>query len=65
MRRDSDAYKVFRCDYCGTDAQLVEARIFWTETDTLSDGRRLHLPAVYCSPYCGQSATRRSGSGRG
>ncbi len=57
---------VFRCDYCGQIADLRCAVIFWTETETaVDDDRRLHVPAVYCSPFCGRTATTRVGSGRG
>jgi hypothetical protein len=57
---------VFRCDYCGQVTDLRHAMIFWTETGTVVDGDRLlHVPAVYCSPFCGRSATAPAGSGRG
>lgn len=55
----------FRCDYCGQLAEPYRAVIFWTQVDQMSDGMRMWLPAVYCSPYCGRTASTRAGSGRG
>ncbi len=56
---------LFRCDYCGQLADINTAVVFWTEIDRLDDDRVLHLPAVYCGPYCGNVATSQSGTGRG
>lgn len=56
---------VFRCDYCSSYADRDDAEIFWEPIDTLADGRMLWLPAVYCSAYCGRTATARAGAGRG
>ena len=56
---------VFRCDYCGTCADLDAGRIFYTPVDELENGDVLHTTAVYCSDYCGRTASSRSGSGRG
>lgn len=56
---------LFRCDYCGTLADTDGAFVFWSEVDQLDDGTNLCIPAIYCSPYCGRSATTRAGSGRG
>ena len=56
---------VFHCDYCGSIALGDDGIIAWAQLDTLDDGGRLWLPAVYCSPYCGRTATARAGSGRG
>lgn len=55
---------LFRCDYCGTLAELDSAVIFWTQVDEIDDDRRLWLPAVYCGPYCGRTATTRTGGNR-
>lgn len=57
--------QLFRCDYCGTLADIDDAVVFWTEIDRLDDDRVLNLPAVYCGPFCGRTATRSTGSGRG
>ena len=61
----SDRRDVFRCDYCGTLNEISQAATYWEEVDQLDDGRRIWLPATYCSPYCGRTATSRSGTGRG
>lgn len=47
---------LFRCDYCGELTDPSNALIAWAEADQLED-YRLWIPAVYCSPYCGRSAT--------
>lgn len=56
---------VFRCDYCSTLAPIRDAIIYWAQGDLLDDDQQTWLPAVYCSPYCGRTATASSGSGRG
>lgn len=57
---------LFRCDYCGALTEIHKAQIFWETADKLDDGiTQTWIPAVYCSPYCGRSATARSGAGRG
>jgi hypothetical protein len=56
---------VFRCDYCGQLTDLGDGKVFGVQTETLDNGDRLHVPAVYCSTYCGRRATTRAGSGRG
>lgn len=56
---------VFRCDYCGTLADIDNGVIFWTEVDTLDNGDILFIPAVYCGAYCGRTASTRAGTGRG
>lgn len=54
---------VFRCDYCGQLAPLKDGTPFYVEVDELSDGRRIHIAAVYCSTYCGRTASSvRTGS---
>jgi hypothetical protein len=56
----------FSCDYCGEWAAKRRATIWWTFVEVLPDGRERYLPAVYCSPYCGQEAsTAAFSSGRG
>lgn len=64
MPRD-DTQEVFRCDYCGKLAPLDEGRPFYVPVDQLTNGQRIHIAAVYCSTYCGRTASSRSGSGRG
>lgn len=61
----SEHRDLFRCDYCGQLAELGDGVIFWSKVDTLGDGSALHIPAVYCGPYCGRTATSRVGTGRG
>lgn len=56
---------MFRCDYCGTLADIDDGIIFWTPIDTLDDDVQLYIPAVYCGSYCGRTATSRAGTGRG
>jgi hypothetical protein len=56
---------LFRCDYCGQLADLDDGVIFWMRVDDLIDGSTLYVPAVYCGPYCGRTATSRAGTGRG
>lgn len=60
-----DEIWVFRCDYCGEISDCDNARIFWSHAEQLNDGSQRQTPAVYCSPYCGRTATAPSGSGRG
>ena len=52
------AAKVFRCAYCGTLALISQSRVCWTWAETLTDGRELFVPAVYCSGYCGAQHSR-------
>lgn len=43
---------VFRCDYCGSLNPLPKAKVCWAEVDEFSDGTRVWIPRVYCSPFC-------------
>lgn len=61
----SEIQHVFRCDFCGQLADLDDGRIFFEPVEHLDDGSIRYNPAVYCSGYCGRTATSRSGSGRG
>lgn len=56
---------VFTCDYCRNYAPLSVGIIFYGPSSMLPDGRWLCVPAVYCSPFCGRTATARAGAGRG
>lgn len=56
---------LFRCDYCGQLAELDRGVIYWSPVDNLDDGSTLHIPAVYCGPYCGRTASSQAGTGRG
>lgn len=62
---DGEPQDLFRCDYCGVLSAPHKALIFWEQIDRTSDGDLVWLPAVYCSPYCGRTATTRAGTGRG
>jgi hypothetical protein len=56
---------VFRCDYCGELADTADARPYFDRVEKLDDGRWRNTVAVYCSTYCGRTATAPAGSGRG
>lgn len=60
---------VFRCDYCGHLADLDAGTTYYELSDEIRDDHgepvRLWVPATYCSPYCGRTATSLAGSGRG
>jgi hypothetical protein len=60
-----DVTDVVRCDYCGQYAAVDSARTVVEFDSVLDDGRYLWLPAVYCSDYCGRTATNRAGAVRG
>lgn len=55
MRAASEA---FRCAYCGELVPLDQGRIWWTWSQTLTDGTELYVPAVYCTGYCGEQHAR-------
>lgn len=61
----SEYRDLFRCDYCGQLADIDRGVIYWAQVEYLDDDSRLYVPAVYCGPYCGRTATSRTGSGRG
>jgi hypothetical protein len=56
--------EAFRCAYCGRLTPLDQGTIYYTWTETMEDGTELFAPAVYCSPWCGESHSRGS-VGRG
>ena len=55
---------VFRCDYCGQLADCDDGLIFWSLAERGDEHDRF-TPAVYCSTYCGRTASSAVGSGRG
>lgn len=62
---DGEPQDLFRCDHCGQLTKIDLGIIFWTDTDLLSNGDQLYIPAVYCGAYCGRRAVSRAGTGRG